>query len=106
SEAADGIRDLHVTGVQTCALPIYYFQADANQEVVSALEMGIEQFPDRDELVSNLADAYQRAGQPKKAIATVKKMVEQDPQNPQRSEERRVGKEEGRCGGAEPVRGA
>src|SRR5699024_2616121 len=64
-------------------LASYYFQADANQEVVSALEMGIEQFPDSDELVSNLADAYQRAGQPKKAIATVKKMVEQDPQNPQ-----------------------
>src|SRR5437868_11148810 len=24
-QAADGIRDLNVTGVQTCALPIFYF---------------------------------------------------------------------------------
>src|SRR5699024_7666672 len=42
-------------------LASYYFQADANQEVVSALEMGIEQFPDSDELVSNLADEIGRA---------------------------------------------
>src|SRR5690606_39623102 len=25
-QAEDGIRDFHVTGVQTCALPIYYFE--------------------------------------------------------------------------------
>src|SRR5690606_32383108 len=25
----DGIRDFHVTGVQTCALPIYYITRDA-----------------------------------------------------------------------------
>src|SRR5690606_40141345 len=24
-QAEDGIRDFHVTGVQTCALPIYFF---------------------------------------------------------------------------------
>src|SRR5688572_5730290 len=28
-QAEDGIRDLTVTGVQTCALPIYYFKKDA-----------------------------------------------------------------------------
>src|SRR5690625_5928672 len=27
-QAEDGIRDGHVTGVQTCALPIYLFQAE------------------------------------------------------------------------------
>src|SRR5690606_29411575 len=28
SQAEDGIRDFHVTGVQTCALPIYCFKRD------------------------------------------------------------------------------
>src|SRR5690606_40806737 len=30
-QAEDGIRDFHVTGVQTCALPISLAQAAANQ---------------------------------------------------------------------------
>src|SRR5690606_39895740 len=29
-QAEDGIRDFHVTGVQTCALPICYFNFDAH----------------------------------------------------------------------------
>src|SRR5690606_40768067 len=29
-QAEDGIRDFHVTGVQTCALPIYLFFQDFN----------------------------------------------------------------------------
>src|SRR5207302_7317015 len=32
----DGIRDFHVTGVQTCALPIYFVNSDAVR-VVDAL---------------------------------------------------------------------
>src|SRR2546422_7041062 len=28
-QAEDGIRDVAVTGVQTCALPIYYFRYDS-----------------------------------------------------------------------------
>src|SRR5690606_40730667 len=31
-QAEDGIRDFHVTGVQTCALPIYFEILDADQE--------------------------------------------------------------------------
>src|SRR5690606_40083477 len=31
-QAEDGIRDFHVTGVQTCALPILLSVADANLE--------------------------------------------------------------------------
>src|SRR5690625_6910990 len=30
-QAEDGIRDGHVTGVQTCALPIWLFAADADE---------------------------------------------------------------------------
>src|SRR5690606_40934791 len=37
--AEDGIRDFHVTGVQTCALPIYnVFQGGAMREQVEVLE--------------------------------------------------------------------
>src|SRR5690606_41027571 len=32
-QAEDGIRDFHVTGVQTCALPIYEFVAEALRAV-------------------------------------------------------------------------
>src|SRR5699024_4736707 len=51
--------------------------------VVTALEAAFEQFPDNQEIVSNLADAYQRVGEPEKAISTVEKLVEQEPENPQ-----------------------
>src|SRR5690606_40459259 len=40
-QAEDGIRDFHVTGVQTCALPIYVYPAStapiANNQAVSEL---------------------------------------------------------------------
>src|SRR5690606_40888771 len=31
--AEDGIRDFHVTGVQTCALPIWFCRWDASQQL-------------------------------------------------------------------------
>lgn len=64
-------------------LASYHFQLDNQQEVVNSLEKAHEQFPDNQEIVSNLADAYQRVGEPEKAIATVEKLVEQEPENPQ-----------------------
>lgn len=64
-------------------LASYHFQMDNQQEVVNSLEKAHEQFPDNQEIVSNLADAYQRVGEPEKAIATVEKLVEQEPENPQ-----------------------
>src|SRR2546430_8567976 len=36
-QAEDGIRDLTVTGVQTCALPIYEASGGADREVALAL---------------------------------------------------------------------
>src|SRR5690606_39460934 len=53
-QAEDGIRDFHVTGVQTCALPIYIalegrcFVLGCNQYVTR--EMFPEDLPMRDEL--------------------------------------------------------
>src|SRR5207253_8711955 len=35
-QAEDGIRDGHVTGVQTCALPIFHLSVAAAQEVEDA----------------------------------------------------------------------
>ncbi|SHF63919.1 Tetratricopeptide repeat-containing protein [Fodinibius roseus] len=64
-------------------LASYHFQLDNQQEVVNSLEKAHDQFPDNQEIVSNLADAYQRVGEPEKAIATVEKLVEQEPENPQ-----------------------
>src|SRR6267378_2921556 len=64
-QAEDGIRDLYVTGVQTCALPIS--SPAAGRVVVKVEAAGV-----------NYIDVYQRNGLYK--VAT-------------RSEERRVGKE-------------
>src|SRR5690606_40060543 len=92
-QAEDGIRDFHVTGVQTCALPILsrtalaafrerinklaaqvLGPADLLPRVEVDLEVGLDQVDER--LVREL-DALAPFG----------------PGNPTRSEERRVGKE-------------
>src|SRR5690625_8042728 len=67
SQAEDGIRDGHVTGVQTCALPICF--ADASDGVES--------------------------GTVKPRAGLLAEVVRGHAQLPVRSEERRVGKERG-----------
>lgn len=64
-------------------LASYYFQLEDEEQVIQALEAGNEQFPDHEEIISNLADAYQRAGEAERAISTVEQLVEKDPENPQ-----------------------
>src|SRR5690625_6132901 len=74
-QAEDGIRDGHVTGVQTCALPILapIAIATGNAFILKPSE--------RDPSAANmLAQLWQRAGLPDGIF---------------RSEERRVGKERG-----------
>src|SRR5690606_39497356 len=49
-QAEDGIRDFHVTGVQTCALPIYFvstgFIPNTNLEMKQSLEINyLDSFP-------------------------------------------------------------
>src|SRR5690606_40583648 len=75
-QAEDGIRDFHVTGVQTCALPIWFGCAEQWQFVALAF--------------STLADRFflEVAFSP---VSTFP--VERVPLGPDRSEERRVGKE-------------
>src|SRR5207302_7454971 len=40
-QAEDGIRDFHVTGVQTCALPILRGGRDASDEILSVLDVEV-----------------------------------------------------------------
>jgi tetratricopeptide (TPR) repeat protein len=64
-------------------LASYYYQLDDQQKVLEVFEDAAKLFPEDEEIISNLADAYNRTGQPEKAISTVEKLVEQDPENPQ-----------------------
>src|SRR2546430_7148282 len=77
-QAEDGIRDLTVTGVQTCALPIFGLEGGAEglDRIVARVGCDLARFRfDRAELLE--AELVQRFGRAGTA----------------RSEERRVGKE-------------
>src|SRR5690606_41110652 len=69
-QAEDGIRDFHVTGVQTCALPIY--AGPERHPLVAEMGVGFRQDADLDDEVGHLVGGQLDA---------------------LRSEERRVGKE-------------
>src|SRR5690606_39718099 len=98
-QAEDGIRDFHVTGVQTCALPILVERARMERPAVIRIAMPsgaslppLVDWPEDlraavDPLVAMVQGGHEYDGRP---------LV---PMNHARSEERRVGKE-GRCGGA------
>src|SRR5690606_40104816 len=81
-QAEDGIRDFHVTGVQTCALPIY---------LVGHWTEGLSH------LVRRSAACRHRGGHPvvyQEALSADIARVFPDPRSLcRRSEERRVGKE-------------
>src|SRR5690606_40086725 len=76
-QAEDGIRDFHVTGVQTCALPISRSSSGAGSggRVESALPFGRDE--DEGARPGHVPDPHSRLGEPPA----------------DRSEERRVGKE-------------
>src|SRR3989442_13585793 len=83
-QAEDGIRDADVTGVQTCALPIYMTSSDQmyrgsipNSEVNVTYRLRTIAFPTRN--VSGRSTSYP--------------IVNSSSPNAWRSEERRVGKE-------------
>src|SRR5207253_4398970 len=79
-QAEDGIRDGHVTGVQTCALPIYLSLADAGQ---------VQQVIDQPRLQLDVsANHAQRL-----ARVCRQRRVRLQVLHRRRSEERRVGKE-------------
>src|SRR5690606_40443531 len=77
-QAEDGIRDFHVTGVQTCALPIW-------------LDTNNDGFIDRGEAAASprLAGRFDQLDANKDGKLSREEM----PRGKHRSEERRVGKE-------------
>src|SRR3712207_8645460 len=81
-QAEDGIRDIGVTGVQTCALPIFvYGGGDCTAVRIDAREL-------RSALLASSAVIDLQVGGGKARPVIVK-----DQQHHPRSEERRVGKE-------------
>src|SRR5690606_40265207 len=94
-QAEDGIRDFHVTGVQTCALPIFRIVASG---VGNISESDIRMAADVGAIIYGfsieLPPAVKRlAGRDKVEVQIYNVIYEL------RSEERRVGKES-RCGGS------
>src|SRR5205085_5180132 len=98
--AEDGIRDLTVTGVQTCALPISTVGGDApdrEAELKKRLAHMEDERRQHERNAANLwADGRERAAEEQLEAATRIGRAMQELKA--RSEERRVGKE-GRCGG-------
>src|SRR5437762_7447591 len=83
-QAEDGIRDTSVTGVQTCALPIYDCQS--SEDVIADLH---EDFSvERQIYFGSRAEANHS-----KTFAFLEFVTDLRPGNNTRSEERRVGKE-------------
>src|SRR5438874_5861051 len=87
-QAEDGIRDLYVTGVQTCALPIFALRQPADVRRLLVGEADVGRLTQR-ELMSF------RSG----SVGTLLQGAARNLLPYGRSEERRVGKEcRGRCG--------
>src|SRR5205823_7750993 len=102
-QAEDGIRDKLVTGVQTCALPIWVgeVKGDANDRLTRGTAPLVAQIAERAELLQPLAIEL--------AIELLHKALQRGAfefeSQLARSEERRVGKECGPRGGVEEERG-
>src|SRR5690606_40988771 len=91
-QAEDGIRDFHVTGVQTCALPISFAEFDPSADDLRAGVGLYSLVTDRVRAWGASAGATPIADDPRDAahavVATNRGLVATE-----RSEERRVGKE-------------
>ncbi len=64
-------------------LGTYYRESEQPEEAISALESGVESYPDSVQLVQVLADVYMQAGQREKSIETIEALIERDPDNSQ-----------------------
>src|SRR5690606_40788284 len=83
-QAEDGIRDFHVTGVQTCALPILYRERDYHGTTIGTLATSGQ--PQRAEQYGPYPDGFVMVPH------CLEYRKQWDVEN-YRSEERRVGKE-------------
>src|SRR5690606_40080457 len=92
-QAEDGIRDFHVTGVQTCALPIWTQRRTVEVEVHA-----IEVDRDRGRRRRRLGLRRRRRRRRSHRSGRLRTQRDHHANRRDRSEERRVGKE-GRTGG-------
>src|SRR5207249_6573503 len=88
-QAEDGIRDRNVTGVQTCALPI--FVARIGEEATLALEAVLEAGEHRVQRLAEVRDLVVRGLNGKPLVQRGRRDLGGAPAHG-RSEERRVGK--------------
>src|SRR5690606_41185487 len=92
-QAEDGIRDFHVTGVQTCALPISVEDAELFLPEQNEFVTRTELIPILDKLVA-FEGLLTRLGQKQIEAALLRVFVDfPELSKDLRSEERRVGKE-------------
>src|SRR5690606_39361259 len=93
--AEDGIRDFHVTGVQTCALPILEeTRRAAAAELAEARRLREESQRLREELVAARAELEaRRQAVLEKAREEARRLLHAARREAERAEERRVGKE-------------
>src|SRR5690606_39940385 len=102
-QAEDGIRDFHVTGVQTCALPIWRLETHQGDPLVPSGD-GDDARALRDELLElrermdRLATAYADGAVSESQLRSGTERLRA------RSEERRVGKEGRARGRTRPAR--
>src|SRR5207302_7831328 len=92
-QAEDGIRDFHVTGVQTCALPISRDEAEAILAEIWSAVLRIDQVGVHDNFFElggdSILSIQMVARASERGLRLTSKLLFQH----QRSEERRVGKE-------------
>src|SRR5690606_40290968 len=89
--AEDGIRDFHVTGVQTCALPIYPDLGTLAHRVPRQTRSTVRNLLE-DQNITRYSDVRAHTSQSPSRLEVL--ASEQDPAvSEARSEERRVGKE-------------
>ena len=77
------ISESKIDTVDYLHLGNYYFNLEKHEKVVEVFEDGQERYSGSERIASALADAYGRVGKDQKAISTLDKLVEQDPENPQ-----------------------
>lgn len=81
NKALDLIDDPEADDYLTLAA--YYFNAEDVEGATRVLEEGREAYPEHQDIVTSLADFYQRLGESEKAIQTVRELIEEDPENAQ-----------------------
>src|SRR5690606_39849122 len=97
-QAEDGIRDFHVTGVQTCALPIYAESVSrARPTSVAGTRTMVPSFVTCLSALMPTSSKADKASFPSGSVMPVSKSTLPVQAARKRSEERRVGKE-GRSG--------